>query len=132
MQYALTKGMALVITGPQGCGKTRLAQEIAGNHGTFEVVDAHELDSDFDIGDVLAKQPDTVIVEGAPSSRGVQKLKAMIASTDVICNRKAKEPVRVNTPNFILCTGSPDSLPETAQSRRFRVVRLGEHDDRRQ
>ena len=45
MEYAFKQGMALVIVGPQGCGKTTLARKIAEQHGTFVETNAYELES---------------------------------------------------------------------------------------
>lgn len=125
MKYDLSKGKALVITGPQGCGKSTLARDIASKHGSFEEVDAADLDGAFSIGDALAKEPETVIVDGAPSRRGMTRLKNLIISKEAVCHRRYKEPVQVKAPtNFIICTGVSDAIKFSDDDRRFMVVEL--------
>jgi hypothetical protein len=54
----------------------------------------------------------------------LQRLKAMLANTDTVVQRKHQEPKRVRSPNFIFCTGDPEPLKHL-RGRRFHIVRLG-------
>jgi hypothetical protein len=55
----------------------------------------------------------------------MERLKSMIMNKEVVCNRKYQKPVRVNTPNFIICTGSMDAIQIMSQDRRFFVIDIG-------
>lgn len=129
MEHELKMGQALVITGPQGCGKTTLARQIAKAHGgTFIDVDASALETKSGLRDVLLKQPSTIIVDEFPSSPDTtDTLKSLIAGEAIAIRPRygAERSLRVRAPNFIFCTGSVDFLPEGQTSKRFSVIDLG-------
>ena len=56
----LTKGVALVLTSNQGCGKTSVARRIAAENGSFIEVGMAKLKG-FGLGKVLSQLPKTVI-----------------------------------------------------------------------
>jgi len=126
MEYQLGRGCALVLTGPQGCGKTTLARKIAGAHGSYREIDVMELDSPFRFGSTLYGEPDTLIVEGAITGEETMlRVKGMLTSDTVIAERKGKEPIEVKSPNFIFCTSDVNPMKIGPDDRRFHVVRLG-------
>jgi energy-coupling factor transporter ATP-binding protein EcfA2 len=125
MKHLFKGGRAIIIEGPQGSGKTTLANLIADACGTKTTVMAshmfrqgHIVPCDFDA--------DTVIVEEyvpAPADLGI--LKCLTGSPSITSYRKGANPVVVPTPNFILCTGSLDAIPAGFDERRFMVISLG-------
>lgn len=125
MEYELKHGQALVITGPQGCGKSTLARKIAEEHGSFIEVDASQLETHQGLNDLLASEPATLIVDGWPDNDDTQDwLNTLIASDAVEVDRLYSAPKMVKVPTFIFCTNTAAALPLSATGRRFRVVRM--------
>jgi broad-specificity NMP kinase len=128
MKHQLKHGVALVISGPPGCGKSNLAREIAKAHGSFEEVSLRDLDSDFRIGVIYAREPKTVIVDGFPRDADARKaLRHIVSSEYVVVNQKMKRSFEVKNPNYIFCSGDADPFNLIGhEERRFMVIRLGE------
>jgi ABC-type Mn2+/Zn2+ transport system ATPase subunit len=120
---ALKRGTVLVLAGPQGCGKTTIAADIALRHGTFKQIEAHQLDHRT-LFALLADAPQTLVVEGLPQHRNdMATLKALITSTSVEARRADGTTKRVTPPHFIFCVH--DTAPLPWQGRRFHVIKLG-------
>lgn len=125
MNIKLEKGRALVLVGPQGCGKSLIAREIAKQHGSYKEVDADVLENSFELGEALSSEPRTVVVDGIPTSVATMRLlKSLITSNEVVCERRGLEPKTVPAPNFIFCSGDADALGHDLGDRRFRVLHL--------
>ncbi len=124
MKYELKRGQALIITGPQSCGKSTLAREIAKAHGAFAEIDAERLQENFGLSEVMESDPKTLIVEGIPNM-SVAEIEALISSKSISVNRKYRMSKVVETPNFIFCSGDPNPIPLVDGSRRFLVISLG-------
>lgn len=126
MEHELKHGQALIIIGPQGCGKTALARKIAEKHGRYVETDACQLETHRGLNALMASEPSTVICNGLPASEDMKaRLKALITGDTVKVDRKHGASKMVKAPNFIFCTGDADHLPLVAADRRFRVVQLG-------
>ena len=121
-ELSIKRGQALVLVGPQGCGKSTKARELAAKVGAFVEISGEELEDKFT--DWLSEEPVTVIVEMERplSQKAATTLKSLITSEEATCHRKGRYPCTVRTPNFIFCTGDKDFLP--ADSRRFHIVEL--------
>lgn len=127
MEHELKHGQALVIAGPQGCGKTTMARKIAEKHGGRIVeTEAHELETQRGLADLLASEPSTVICEGFPESEyTANRLKELITCDTLKVAAKYGAFKMVKSPRFIFCTGDADLLPLVAEDRSFHVVHLG-------
>ncbi len=127
MEIKLKPGQAVVITGPQGSGKTKLAHDLARGFGRFGVLDAKDLLSPFTAVRVLQDRPAALVVEDAtPEQLGSEHVKQLITNPIIAIKRKGHGNELIKSPRFIFCmrddvgTWSPG-----LQCRRFKVVRLG-------
>lgn len=108
---------SILITGPQGCGKTRLAIKLAERDGSYCVVDEAQLQQS-PFNEFLARAM-TVVVDECTN---LACMKALISNDSVVIHEKGKATWTVPTPNFIFVTGDPNPVKE--DGRRFIVIDL--------
>lgn len=121
MNYQLKRGQALVIIGPQGCGKSTLARQIASTHGMYEEMSAEDFDAPFGLSPILKKEPKTLIIDGEP--RNVKLLKKMIVNDQVQVNIRYQVPKVISTMNLIICSEQLHWIK--SNNRRFFVLNMG-------
>jgi len=126
MALKIKPGMALVLAGPQGSGRTSAAIEAAKPMGTYKVCDFARLCTPFGLSDAMREKPRTLIVDNVPASVGghMDRLKGLITSKTMMVDRKMQEPEQVKTPNFIFITGAANPLSLDGNDRRFMVVNM--------
>ena len=118
------RGKALVLQGPEGCGKTLLAKQLAEAEGTYSETDMPGLVGGASrFSSWLDGAPDVVIVEGIPAPYELDAVKHLVASPVLLRERKGEDAATVSAPMFIFCTSSP-SPPENRTRRRFHVLQM--------
>ena len=97
-------GIILVISGPEGSGKSVLARGLAKGEGSFIEIDARQLDVPTQRNDLLLNEPKTIIGDGVPKSEEARDwLRSIAANKKVIVTRKGKNDLVVSAPMFIFC-----------------------------
>lgn len=93
----------LVISGPQACGKSTKARQIAVV--PFREIDVGVLSSAFELSGALLSRPKTLIIDGLPRTRPQKETLKMLVDSDTwVCVRKGLPSEHVRVPHLILCT----------------------------
>jgi ABC-type cobalamin/Fe3+-siderophores transport system ATPase subunit len=125
--HRLQNGRALVITGPQGCGKGALARMIAAAHGPYVEIDAGQFETVRATEAALNTEPAVLVVEGLPrSEQALTRIKALITSSRTVLPSRHGSPKReIKTPRLIFCAGADvDDSFLLEPGRRFYLIQL--------
>lgn len=117
------KGVAIVLTGPQGCGKSTLARDIARQLGSFIEVDSSVLRSSTTIAEALVTAPRTLIVDGSRLDGASWLRLADLLACDEVTVRAPYTTTRrrIKVPQVIVCDQSGD-LTQIVGHKQFRIV----------
>jgi ABC-type taurine transport system ATPase subunit len=118
------RGKALIISGPQGCGKSVLALEMVQAHGgKYGATTQEALYRKFGVARALSRSPDVVIVDDVVPDEAFFELAKVLASEDLIeVQPKGRSAYMAKNPIWVFTTHLPVELPE--DSRRFTVITL--------
>lgn len=122
----LKPGRALVITGPQGCGKTKLARQLAKAHGGyFDELDAISLSSGSLQKLTLELGTRVLIVDGLPSTLAAWQLTKQLITSAKVSYRPDYSPqlVDVAPPLLVFTTNDINAAHlATAESRYLELL----------
>ncbi|MES2685515.1 MAG: ATP-binding cassette domain-containing protein [Pseudomonadota bacterium] len=118
--YQLKRGKALVIVGPQGCGKSILSQAIANRHGSMQTIRTGP-DWEFSLRDALNGKVQVLIVDGVPSQAEMADIKCMVIQPQILYfSVESKRPESYPSPLIIITAPDTDWMHEG--TRRFDVI----------
>lgn len=122
----IPNGQALLICGPQGCGKTLLARAIAQQYGPFQQTDVDVIRSPEAIERAMREGIKTLIVEECDAEylrcQLPAHLKAAITDERIPVKLDGKTLTMERPPRFIFCSGYVDAIRLDSRDRRFFVV----------
>lgn len=109
---------ALILAGPQGCGKSTLAREIAATFGAFYECSFETIIYDrFAIGRILAHEPKALIIDGLPDyGARMPMLMALIKQETILCDVRLMLPASRKCPQAVIFCAQTH---ETERARTF-------------
>lgn len=125
MNIKLPYGKAVVITGPEGSGKTTLAKFFAEILGNCKLTEGRRVfdNGPFGLSEILADEPGTVIVDDVEFTKeNICRARVSVSEDVVEVERRGEDPRFVKLPNFIFCTGSIDAISHELHDRRFFAI----------
>lgn len=125
MNIKLEKGKPIIIRGRQWAGKTKLAHEIARNHGTYAEISFCDFYDRFYLSAILNAEPDTLIVDDfITNEQNISDMQRIIAIPQMEIFLKNEKSKNVKTPNFIFVTNSIEQIPIFTNGCQFMVIEI--------
>jgi predicted P-loop ATPase len=121
----LQRGRALIITGPQACGKSTLAREIAGRFKHFAELGAEVLDGDRALDRVVDTLARVLIVDGLPRTpAGCAVVKQLITQNAIHGRQRYGTELRAMRPPLLIFTTNDTEAARhfAADGRRFDLL----------
>jgi len=111
-ELTLEHGKILVIVGPIGSGKTKLARDVARRYGKFIEAPSYILNSLLRFGSCIWDAPTTLILEvdDAISREALYLIKLMITNDTLVADRQYSRTKCVKSPFLILVLSNPADL----------------------
>jgi Holliday junction resolvasome RuvABC ATP-dependent DNA helicase subunit len=124
MKHLFKDHAAIIITGPQGCGKSTLAKAIADScGGSMTITEGMLMFSGFAALYSINDDVRTIIVDEVTEKLiNWNMLKSLICNKEIEVNRPHQETVIMPMPNFIFTTGHLNPLNIKGHERRFLVI----------
>ena len=119
LKWLKMHGRALVIRGPEGCGKTLLAKQLTENN--YLIISEKELTIYFN---GYLKAENLIIDSIDPTPTTMNTIERMVKNDRMMLNQRGKEGVIVPTPFIIVCVDSRYDY-FFPNRRRFEVIDLG-------
>jgi SpoVK/Ycf46/Vps4 family AAA+-type ATPase len=123
MKHLFKDHAAIIITGPQGCGKSILARTIAYSCGSnITVMQSTLLHRQFMFHD-LHEDVNTVIVEDVTDELiNSDMLQSLICNREIEVDRPNQKALTMPMPNFILIKKSGEAISMHKHDRRFLII----------
>jgi uridine kinase len=123
MKHLFKDHAAIIITGPQGCGKSILARTIADSCGGSMAITADQLlNSGFALSNINGDERTIIVDEASEALLNLDNIQSLISNHRITISRKNQKTLTMPTPNFIFISGQLNPLNIDQHARRFLFI----------